>query len=148
MAGFQAWCVVCRDSPSGSPLLGLGDLDACRADRGGLVGIWYHLPPEQPPGIRGVFRGICGSSWQAVALSSGTGLLQNIPWDRSVGGCRWLMLGELSAVVLSDLSMTEATCSSSPTFCFLPRRWEHLKCHMSTCSLPQILIIDKRRSPS
>lgn len=25
-----------------------------------------------------------GSSWQAVALSSGTGLLQNVPWDRSV----------------------------------------------------------------
>lgn len=33
---------------------------------------------------RGLFRGIWGSSWQAVALSSGTGLLQYIPWDRSV----------------------------------------------------------------
>ena len=59
------------------------------------------------------------SSWRAVPSSVGTGLSQSGPWGRSVTDAAGSGLGELCAVVLSDFSTTEATCFSSPSFCFL-----------------------------
>ena len=139
MAGFQAWCVVCCDSPSSSPLLGLGERPRClQADPGGPVGIWHHLLPEQPPGFR---RG--SSEGFGVQLAGSRLVLRDwLASERSLGqvseGCRWLALRKLSAVVLSGFSSTEATCSSSPTFCFLPRRQEHLKCYVYLFIAPNI----------
>lgn len=125
-------------TPSSSPLLGPGDLGACRAEQGGPVGIWHHLPPEQPPGFQGSSSEGFGEQLAGSRLVLRDWLASECPLGQVSEGCRRLALRNLSAVVLSDFSSTEATCSSSPTFCFLPRRQEHLKCYVYLFIAPNI----------